>query len=264
MDLNLEGLQALVVGASQGIGYAIARRLSHEGAIVTLLARDAERLDQARQQLTKETGHEVRVACADVTKPETLEAVMKVAGGSTGCLDILVTNVGGPPVGKALTRTDDQWHEAFDQVVMSTLWVVRAAHPLLQKSQSPAIACINSYIYREPSAERGLSNVPRAGLAALVKTLAAELGDENIRINNVCPGPVWTQRSEQLLAHAAARAGTTIEEEKRKLIETRLLVKRYGQPDDVADAVAFLVSPRAGFITAATIPIDGGMVRSLV
>lgn len=263
MDMQIAGLRALVVGASQGIGYAVAHRLAQEGAEVTLVARDAQRLAQARDRIAKETSAVVHAAAADVTRPETLDHAVATAGGSAGQIDILVTNVGGPPVGKALVLGDAQWRNAFDQVVMSTLWVVRAAHPMLAKSSAAAVACINSYAYREPAAERGLSNVPRAGLAALVKTLAAELSPDGIRINNVCPGPIWTDRARQLLQHAAERAGTTVEVERQKLIDQRLLVKRYGAPEDVADAVTFLVSPRAGFITGSTIPVDGGLVRSL-
>jgi 3-oxoacyl-[acyl-carrier protein] reductase len=213
--------------------------------------------------LEREGGGEVRAAAVDVTKPATLAPAVSTAADE-GVLDILVTNHGGPPAGRVLAQTDERWHAAFDQVLMSAVWTIRAAEPALKKAQAPAIACINSYIYREPAAERGLSNVPRAGLTALVKTLAAELAADGIRINNICPGPIWTDRARELLQGMATRAGTTLEVEKKKMIKTRLLVKRYGEPEDVAATVAFLVSPLAGYITGANIPVDGGMVRSLV
>jgi 3-oxoacyl-[acyl-carrier protein] reductase len=263
MDLLIAGKRALVIGGSKGIGFAVARRLAHEGARVTIVARNAPALAQARAAIESETRREIHTAVADVTRPASLDAAVATATDE-GVLDILVTNHGGPPTGDVLKQPDDAWHAAFDQVVMSTIWTIRAAQSQLSKAEVPAIACINSYIFREPAGGRGLSNVPRAGLTALVKTLATELAADNIRINNVCPGPIWTARAQQLMADAAARAGTTVDVEKQKLIDTRLLVKRYGRPDDVADAVAFLVSPIAGYITGANIPIDGGMVRSLL
>jgi 3-oxoacyl-[acyl-carrier protein] reductase len=215
------------------------------------------------QTLKKETGATVQYVVADVTKPESLEQAVAVAVGDSGQLHALVTNTGGPPVGKVLDFDDQAWRDAFDQVVVSTLGTIRAAVPAMKGAPDASIVCINSYIYRQPAAERGLSNVPRAGVTALVKTLADELAPK-IRINNLCPGPIWTGRAKQLLAKLADKAGTSIEEEAQKLISRMLLVDRYGQPEDVAAMTALLLSPRGGFITGATIPVDGGLVRSLV
>jgi len=263
MDLQLNKRNALVVGGSQGLGFAIARTLADEGANVTIMARREAPLEQAAGALKLETGATVRYVVADITKPETLPQAVSVATGDSGMLHALVTNTGGPPVGKALDFNDDAWREAFDQVVLSTLGTIRAAAPSMRDAPGASIVCINSYIYRQPSAERGLSNVPRAGVAALVKTLAAELAPR-IRVNNLCPGPIWTDRAQQLLALRAKAAGTSIDEEAQNLISNMLLVDRYGQPDDVAAITALLLSPRGGFITGATIPVDGGLVRGLV
>ncbi len=194
MDLLIAGKRALVIGGSKGIGFAVARRLALEGAHVTIVARSKPALVQAREVIVRETGRELCTAVADVTQQASLDAAIETAADE-GVLDILVTNHGGPPAGDALKQSDDSWRTAFDQVVMSTIWTIRAASSALRKAEAPAIACINSYIFREPAAGRGLSNVPRAGLTALVKTLAIELAVLNIRINNVCPGPIWTERA---------------------------------------------------------------------
>lgn len=262
MELYLENRNALVVGGSQGIGFAIARTLAAEGANVTILARTEERLKEACSRLKDETGATVSYVVGDTSDPESLPNAVAVAAGDSRMLHALVTNTGGPPVGKALEVDDELWHHSVDQVLFSVLATIRAAFPALSSASGASIVCINSYIYREPAAERGLSNVPRAGVAALVKTLAAELGPA-IRVNNLCPGPIWTDRARQLLAVRAQKAGSSEEEEKQKLIDKFLLVGRYGQPEDVAAMAALLLSPAGGFITGATIPVDGGMVRSL-
>lgn len=265
MELELTGRHVLVVGGSKGIGYSVAARLAAEQACVTIVARGEEDLHIAVETLSRENdGVDVRMVVADAGNPAEMAAAVRVAVDDNGVLHGLVTNTGGPPVGRVLDKSNEDWLNAFDQVVLGTLNAVRAAATALSLADGVAsIACINSYIYREPTGERGLSNVPRAGLTALVKTLAIELAAERIRINNICPGPIWTERAQELLAALARRANTSVEEEKRKLIESRLLVPRYGEPDDVASMVAFLLSARAGFITGASIPIDGGMVRSL-
>jgi 3-oxoacyl-[acyl-carrier protein] reductase len=260
MDLGLQGKVALVSAASKGLGYGVARALALDGAKVSICSREADNLERTAQSLRDETGAEIMAAVCDVTQPEQITAWVEQTVAAWGRIDALLVNAGGPPGGLALEMTDAQWQAAFELTLMSSVRMIRAAVPHMTEGGS--ILTITSSSIREPIERLGLSTVMRSGVAGLVKTLADELAGRQIRVNNLIPGRIDTERVAQLDEAAAKRTGLSVEEVRAQSI-ARIPLKRLGTTEDFGSAAAFLLSPAAAYITGATLRVDGGMMRSI-
>jgi 3-oxoacyl-[acyl-carrier protein] reductase len=254
MDLGLDGLRALVGGASSGLGRAIATQLADEGTRVALIARPGARLDDAAAAT-----HGLAVA-ADLSTPDGPAGAVDMAVAELGGLDLLVVNSGGPAGGSFVDLDEATWAAAIDGVLHSALRLIRAGLPHLRESPSPAILIVLSSSVREPIPSLTTSNVLRPGLAGLVKTLSTEIAP--IRINGIAPGRVSTDRIAHLDGLRAEATGRPVEDVRREMI-ARIPLGRYGDPAEVGRLGAFLLSPAASYVSGAIVPIDGGMIRAL-
>lgn len=260
MDLGLQGKVALVAAASKGLGFGVARALATDGAKVSICSRDTASVETAVKKLTDETGSEVIGLACDVTNPASITAWVDATVAKWGAIDALLVNAGGPPGGLMLDMTDEQWQSAFELTLMSSVRMIRAAVPHMTNGGS--ILTITSSSIKEPIERLGLSTVMRSGVAGLVKTLADELASKNIRVNNLIPGRIDTERVAQLDAAAAKRQNISIEEVQKQSI-SKIPLKRLGTIDEFGAAAAFLLSPTAQYITGATLRVDGGQMRSI-
>lgn len=260
MDLMLTGKIALITGASRGLGFATARHLAQEGAMVVLNSRNSEKLSAAAHQIEQETHLPVLALPGDVIDPKTPEHLINQIKQQFGTLDILIANAGGPPPGPFDSFDDAAWYKAIDLSFMSQVRLIRAALPLLKQSSSASVLTITSYSVKQPIPNLVLSNSVRAATVGLTKTLALELGNQGIRFNSILPGWTETERVGELMAQRAAANHTTIEEELSKQIKDSPL-GRMATPDEFARVAVFLVSPAASYLTGVMLPVDGGMLK---
>jgi 3-oxoacyl-[acyl-carrier protein] reductase len=260
MDLGLNGLRALVTGASRGLGYALAVALAREGVLVAINSRTRENCDAAIRRLMDETGVQAVAVPGDVTAAEGPARIVADAAQVLGGLDLLVTNSGGPPPGRFETFDDDAWQKAFDANLMAHVRLIRASLPHLRQSRAASVLTITSYSVKQPIPNLVLSNSVRLATIGLTKTLALELGGEGIRFNSILPARTETERVTELMAARARDAGTTVEEESRKQAKDSPF-GRMAQPEEFAKPAAFLLSPAAGFITGLMLSVDGGMYK---
>lgn len=266
MDLGLKGKKALVTGSSRGLGFATAKALALEGASVAVNSRSAEKVAQAAQMIQEnlaglgvEAGKIVGLV-GDVTQADVPAQLVDRAAAELGGLDLLVTNAGGPPSGGFESFTDAAWYQAFEASLMSHVRLIRAALPYLRRSPRPSVLTITSYSVKQPIPNLVLSNSIRAATVGLTKTLALELGHEQIRFNSILPAAIDTERIQQLLETRSKANGTSIEEEMRKQAQESPL-GRIGTPEEFGQAAAFLLSPAASYITGVMLTIDGGMYK---
>ncbi|HEX6738893.1 MAG TPA: SDR family oxidoreductase [Vicinamibacteria bacterium] len=262
MDTQLEGVVALVTGASRGIGRAVAEALLREGARVALCARDAKVLEASTAHLARSYPEAVFSCVADVSREGAVAGVVQAAVERWGRLDVLVNNAGGPPPGTFDGLDDAGWHAAFDLTLLSVVRAVRAALPHLKVSGAGRVINVLSTSIKEPLPGMLLSNSLRSGVAGLAKTLSRELGPHGITVNNVCPAHILTGRLREVAAFRAAQGGAAGAEGARAALAA-VPLGRFGKPSEVADLVAFLASKRAGYLTGTTIPVDGGSTASL-
>ena len=255
MDLQLKGQRALVNGASQGIGYAIALRLALEGARVAIAARREPALSTARARIEKEVGCEVDAIQGDIRKAEDCERIVAQAAAALGGLDILVNNDGAPPLGLCLKFSDTDWSNAVDQNFMSVLRMTRAAVPHMKQAGGGSIVNITALSAIQPVEGFGLSVATWAGVIGLAKTLSRELAPDNIRINTLCPGPTDTPRLAKINEQTSGMMDKLISE---------IPLGRVAKPEQVAALTALLVSPLGSHMTGTTIPVDGGQMQALL
>lgn len=260
MDLNLAGKRAFIAGASRGLGYAVARGLAREGAVVTINSREAAKLELAAEALRKETGAQVFALAGDVIDPQAPARLIEQAVQAMGGLDLLVTNAGGPPPGRFEVFDDATWQKAIDLSLLSHVRLIRAALPHLRQSPAASVLTITSYSVKQPIPNLVLSNSVRAATVGLTKSLALELGAEGIRFNSVLPGWTETERVVELMAARARASGASVEEEIARQAKDSPL-GRMGRPEEFANAAVFLLSPAASYITGVMLTVDGGMYK---
>lgn len=260
MDLMLGGKTALVIGASRGLGYAVARLLSAEGANVIINSRNEQAIQAAAKKITAETGGQVLPVPGDITDPHLPPVLVEKGVQRFGGLDIVVANAGGPPPGSFENLDDAAWYKAIELSLMSQVRLIRAALPWLEKSKSPSVLTITSLSVKQPLPNLILSNSVRAATVGMTKSLALELGNKGIRFNSILPGWTDTERVQELLTNRAQANNTTLEEEYRKQTAESPL-GRLGRPEEFAAAAVFLVSPLASYLTGVALAVDGGVYK---
>jgi 3-oxoacyl-[acyl-carrier protein] reductase len=261
MNLGLKDKSVLVTGASRGLGFAAARLLSAEGALVTINSRNPEKLEAAAKAIQDETKNKVNFVPGDVTAPDFPKELIAATVKNHGGLDILITNAGGPPPGRFDSFTDDAWEAAVQQSFLSQVRLIRAALPELSKSKAASVLTVTSYAVKQPIQNLVLSNSIRLAVIGLTKSLAIELGPAGIRFNSILPGWTDTERVQQLMADRARVKQSTVEAETR-LQASESPLGRMGRPEEFANAAVFLVSPAASYITGVMLAVDGGIVKS--
>lgn len=253
MDLHLQGKSALVCGSSKGLGYACAMSLAREGVSLTLVARSAGQLAQSADTIRQATGVDVATVAADITTVEGREQAFAVAGMP----DILVTNAGGPKPGDFRDWSKDDWMAAVNANMYTPIALIQHVIDSMISQRFGRIINITSAAVKMPIDILGLSNGARSGLTGFVAGLARQVVEHNVTINNLLPGPFETDRLKETATKTAQDTGKSIEDIMQARLKT-IPAKRYGQPNELGDACAFLCSAQAGFMTGQNLVLDGG------
>ncbi|MDX1684360.1 MAG: SDR family oxidoreductase [Saprospiraceae bacterium] len=261
MDLNLSGKSALVCGASKGIGRACARAIAELGASVTVVSRSPEGLDEVIEDLNKinpDSNHESWVL--DFDDIPRLEKELE--NRSHLNYEILINNSGGPPAGPLTEASKEDLLAAFNRHVIASHLITGAVKSHMEEKGYGRIVNIISTSVKQPIPGLGVSNTIRGAMGNWAKTMAGELGPHGITVNNLLPGRTQTGRLNSLMKHWAETRGITLEDYQGADL-VNIPLRRYGQPQEIGDVVAFLCSPAAGYISGTNIVVDGGRTKSL-
>ena len=263
MDLGLKGRVAIVGGGSKGLGRACADSLAQEGANLAICSRNAEELDQAAGQISGEFGVDVLAVAADLSRLEDIQALVKRTTDHFGRLDILVNNSGGPPAGRAADTTEEVWKQSIDMALLFFIRMSRESVPHMKNVGWGRIVNILASSVFQPIDNLVTSGVTRLGAVAYAKSLADEVGRDNILVNNVAPGYLLTDRMMHIFETRSQDTGSNVKDLLQAHSAT-IPVGRLGRPEELGDLVTFLSSEKNSYTTGATILVDGGVVRSVM
>ena len=262
MDTGLKGRVTIVAASSQGIGRATAEAFAAEGCQVAMCARNAQTLQAAAERIEKQYGTEVFAHALDVTDSEAVHRFVDAVVLKFGGVDVCVTNAGGPPAKGFLAASVEEWQKAVDANFLSTVYFAREVIPHMQRKHWGRIITITSITTKQPVADLVLSNAVRAAVVGLVKSLANEFGKDGILVNNVGPGYTATDRLKELAKARSAASGKT-EKEISEGWSADTPLRRLGEPREIADAIVWLASERASYVTGQTLLVDGGLYKGL-
>ena len=265
MDLGLRGKVVFASASTDGLGLGIAEKALADGALVFLGGRSKERLGTALDRLASVaavSGGRAAGAVLDMSSADSITAWVAAGKAALGEPDALLVNAGGPPPGDFESFADDEpWRTAFELTLLSSVRLIRAVLPSL-KTRGGSILTITSSSVKEPWPGLILSGVMRSGVASLVKSLSIELAHYGIRVNNIAPGNIMTQRLEKLIASEAAKQGISWEE-RRAAREAAIPLGKIGDVEEFGRAGAFLLSPAASYLSGQTLLVDGGASKFL-
>jgi 3-oxoacyl-[acyl-carrier protein] reductase len=259
MDLGIQGRVAMVAAASKGLGKASAIALAQAGCKLAICARHPEALEATAAEL-RALGADVLALPVDVTQAEAIARWVAATQARFGTIDIAVTNTGGPPAGPFAALTDEQWQSGVDSTLMNVVRLCRLVLPGMQERGWGRIVHITSFVAKEPVALLTVSSTLRAGLSALTKTLATQVGPDGVTVNAVLPGHTLTDRQRHLAEIPMAEQGIT-EEAYYAGVAKEVPLRRLAAAQEVGDVVAFLASERAGYVTGQSLTVDGGLSK---
>jgi len=261
MNISLTGKTALVCGSTQGIGLAAAIELASLGAQCTLMARNETALQESLKQLDTLNDQHHNYLVADFTKPHEVKDAIE-AYTKENDIHILINNTGGPKAGPITEADEEMFRIAFNQHVVCNQIISKAVIPGMKKAGYGRIINIISTSVKIPLNNLGVSNTIRGAVASWAKTMANELGQFNITVNNILPGMTKTNRLESLISNIATTKNIS-EEEVRKNMQAEIPVKRFGEASEIAAVIAFLALPAAAYVNGTSIPVDGGRTGSI-
>ncbi len=263
MNIQLSNKNALVCGSSAGIGKASALLLAQAGANVTLLARNEDKLKEVLAQLDSTKGQKHDYIIADFSNPTNVEKVIEESLHKTGkAYHILINNTGGPAAGLAIDAKEADFIQAFNNHLICNHILVKALVNGMKQNQYGRIINIISTSVKAPLHGLGVSNTIRGAVASWAKTLANELGQFNITVNNVLPGATATERLEAIINNKSTKANKSVEEISTEMMN-EVPMRRFAEANEIAQAVCFLASDMASYINGINLPVDGGRTASL-
>ena len=260
MNLQITGRVAMIAAASKGIGKACAEALAEEGCPLALCARNAEALEATAHEL-RSRGADVLTTLVDVGVAADLERWVAAVESRFGGCDILITNTGGPPAARFLDLSEADWQHGIDATLLNVVRLCRAVAPRMREKRWGRMVHLTSFVAKQPSDLLTISSTLRAGLSALTKTLANQLGPDGITVNALLTGHALTDRQAQLAAIRCREQNLPLEEYMRRAA-AEVPLRRIASAREMADVAAFLCSERASYVTGTSLQVDGGLCRS--
>lgn len=258
MNLGLQTRVAMIAAASKGIGKACALALAQEGCRVSICARNQEELEQTRAEIALH--NDVLAVAADVSSASALKDWHQQTLQQFGQADILVTNTGGPPVKRFMELSDEQWQAGIESTLLNVVRLSRLVIPGMQARRWGRIIHLTSLVAKQPMDELTISSTLRAGLSGLTKTMANQVGPDNITVNAVLMGQIMTDRQYAIADLRVKERGISYEQYFEQHA-AEIPLRRLGEPREVGEVVAFLASERASYVTGVSLQIDGGLIR---